>query len=161
MKSLSLKHISFREMSALGSAAVVAAMAYMYFSEALMLSTHKFVTDNAAGWPQPMDMHAVLFRFAFGSVILLIGLQIIYHIIIGILWRRDALEKRDERDRMVSLKAARLAYVTLMTGLVAVVWYLLKHDVSNFVAAQYAFMALFASEFIRYAATFVYYRLSV
>ncbi|MGH8370292.1 MAG: hypothetical protein ACRESC_04865 [Gammaproteobacteria bacterium] len=81
--------------------------------------------------------------------------------IIGILWRNDAMEKRDERDRMVVLKAGRLGYYALLAGLFMLTGFLLVGDVSSLLAAQYAFMVVFAGEFIRYFATFVYYRLSV
>jgi hypothetical protein len=156
-----MKSLSFREMSALGSAVAVALMAYLYFPEALMLSAQRLMAEQPDGWTHLMDKHAFLFRLAAGSIGALIVLQIIYHILIGILWRHDAMEKRDERDRLVSLKAGRWAYVVLIVGVCMLVGYLLESGSANFVAAQYALLALFVSEFIRYAATFVYYRLSV
>jgi hypothetical protein len=160
-EEIKMKSLSFREMSALGSAAAVALMAYVYFPEALMLSTHIERLAMPHGSWQIMDKHSTLFRLAAGSISMLIVLQIIYHIIIGILWRNDAMEKRDERDRMVVLKAGRLGYYVLLVGLFVLISFLLVGNVSSLLAAQYAFMVVFAGEFVRYAATFVYYRLSI
>lgn len=109
----------------------------------------------------PLIQGAALIGYIIGLVIFLVVLQIIYHIIIGILWRRDAQERQDERDRMVVLKAGRLAYYVLLVGLFVLMAYLLMNTVSGLLAVQYAFMAVFAGEFVRYFATFVYYRLSV
>lgn len=156
-----MKSLSFREMSALGSAVAVVLIAYLYFPSALMVassSLHEVLPDGST---HTVEKTATLITFAVGSVIALAVLQIIYHIIIAIVWRSEAGERADERDRMVSLKAGRIAYVVLIAGLCALTWYLLVHGVSNLLAAQYAFLIVFAGEFIRYCATFVYYRLSV
>jgi hypothetical protein len=156
-----MKTLSFREMSALGSALAIALAAYLYFPHALQivgLVTPQVSPD--AGVP-PLAQGAALIGYIIGLVIFLVVLQIIYHIVIGILWRRDAEERRDERDRMVVLKANRLAYYVLLVGLFVLIGLLLVSNVSSLLAAQYVFMALFAGEFARYFATFVYYRLSI
>lgn len=158
---MNMKSLSFREMSALGSAAAVALVAYLYFPEALMLANSTLHGSLPNGNPYVMDKAGMMMRYAVGSIIALAVLQIIYHIVIAILWRREAGERADERDRMVNLKAGRVAYLVMVAGLCAVIWILLAYNISSIVAAQYAYMVLFAGELIRYAAIFVYYRLSV
>lgn len=156
-----MKNLSFREMSALGSALAVALMAYLYFPEALMLANSTLHGSLPNGNPYVMDKAGMMMRYAVGSVIALALLQIVYHIVIAILWRREAGEQADERDRMVNLKAGRIAYLVMVAGLCTIVWILLAYNISSIVAAQYAYMVLFAGELIRYVAIFVYYRLSV
>jgi hypothetical protein len=156
-----MKNLSFREMSALGSALTVALMAYLYFPEALMLANSTLHGSLPNGNPYVMDKAGMMMRYAVGSVIALALLQIVYHIVIAILWRREAGERADERDRMVNLKAGRIAYLVMVAGLCTIVWILLAYNISSIVAAQYAYMVLFAGELIRYVAIFVYYRLSV
>ena len=145
-----MKNLSFREMSALGTALAVALMAYLYFPHALIL------VDRTGSVAQG----STLIGYGIGVVSVLVVLQIIYHIIISILWRRDAGERLDERDRTVSLKAGRFAYCVLLVALFLLAGYLMFGSASNLLVAQYALMVLFAGEFVRYCATFIYYRLS-
>lgn len=153
-----MKSFSFREMSSLGSALGIFLVACLYFPKALFISAQlQHSLGDAAVWGQ----RAVLIGLGVGAVIFLVILQIVYHIVIGIVWRRDANEKMDERDRMVNLKAARVAYAILAIGVWIASSYLFLANVSAVLAAQYVFLAFFISEFVRYGATFVYYRLSV
>ncbi|MES1196612.1 MAG: DUF2178 domain-containing protein [Steroidobacter sp.] len=153
-----MKSFSFREMSSLGSAVGIVLAACLYFPKALSISAQlQRALGDAAVWGQ----RGVLIGLGVVSVIFLVVLQIVYHIVIGIIWRRDANEKMDERDRMVNLKAARVAYAILTISIWMTSGYLFLANVSAVQAVQYLFLSIFVSEFVRYGATFVYYRLSV
>lgn len=156
-----MKTFSFRELSALVSAVAVAVAAWLYFPDALTMASHAVGQIGANTDMQLTDSRAMLIRFAIGSVVFLVALQIMFHVALAIFWRRDATEPRDERDRIVALKARRYAYEILAAGVLIAMAYLFSHNLPGVLAAQYLLMTVFASEFVRYALTFVFYRLSV
>lgn len=156
-----MKTLSFRELSALASAIAVAVAAWLYFPDALMLASHPVREMGPDGNMHVVNATETLVRFAIGGVMFLVAMQVVFHIVLAIILRRETREPRDERDRLVMLKARRYAYEILAAGVVIAMAYLFSHDVLGVQAAQYLLMALFASEFVRYSLTFVYYRLSV
>lgn len=156
-----MKTFSFRELSALLSAIAVAVAAWIYFPDALMMASHSVRELGADGYLHAVDPTWMLVRFAIGAVMFLVAMQVVFHIVLAILLRRESREPKDERDRLVMLKARRYAYEMLAAGVVIVMSYLFSHDVPGVLAAQYLLMTLFVSEFLRYGLTFVYYRLSV
>ncbi|HEX7047387.1 MAG TPA: hypothetical protein VF275_07435 [Gammaproteobacteria bacterium] len=150
-----MKNLSFRELSALGSALAVIFSAYAYFPDALWLSA-----AFSAGTTQGLE-RTDLVKFALGMVLLLIVIEVVYHVILAILMRSEAHEPADERDRLIGMKAVRIGYGVIVTGIVLLAGYLLTVDISGLVAVQYLLLVLFIGEGVRYASQFLLYRLGI
>ncbi|HEX7029279.1 MAG TPA: hypothetical protein VF254_01695 [Gammaproteobacteria bacterium] len=150
-----MKNLSFRELSALGSALAIAFCAYSYLPAALWLSE-----EYSEGTVHGLERVEFVYT-ALGLVAFLAGIQIVYHVILAILMRSEANEPADERDRVIGMKATRIGYGVMVTGIVLLAGHLLTEDVSGLLAAQYLLLVLFIGEAIRYFAQFLLYRLSI
>ena len=51
-----------------------------------------------------------------GVIILIIVMEIILHSVIAIVFRKEASEKEDERDKIIELKGSRFSYIILAVG---------------------------------------------
>ena len=98
--SLSLSDFSFQEKSAWGSLVAILATSHWYFSAAL-----------AAGDAMTGEE---LVRMAIGAVVVLIVVEIAYHVAIGIASPDEA--EADERDRLIAAKASGLPGYVLGGG---------------------------------------------
>lgn len=150
-----MKNLSFRELSALGSALAIAFCAYTYLPTALWLS-EEYSEGMANGLVRVDFLYPAL-----GVVVFLAGIQVVYHVILAILMRSDANEPRDERDRVIGMKAARVGYGVMITGIVGLIAYLLTVEIPGLLAAQYLLLVLFVAEAIRYGSQFLLYRMSI
>lgn len=150
-----MQAFSFRELSALGSATAVAIAGGLYFPDAFRIAS-----ALAAGTISGFDSSGLL-GVAIGLVVTLIVIQVVSHILIAILYRDEANEPRDERDRLIGMKAGRAAYGVLAFGVAIASGHVLMSDTSGLLAAQYMLLALFIAEFVNYGSRFVLYRMSV
>ncbi len=62
------------------------------------------------------DNNTEMVMLFIGVVILMIIVQIISHIVLAVFNRKDAEAGEDERDKLVELKATRIAHFVLITG---------------------------------------------
>ncbi|HEX6930295.1 MAG TPA: hypothetical protein VF267_13655 [Gammaproteobacteria bacterium] len=150
-----MKNLSFRELSALGSALAVAWCAYAYLPTALWLS-EEYSEGMVRGLERADFLHTAL-----GMVAFLAGIEIVYHVVLAILMRSEANEPPDERDRIIGMKAARFGYGVMIAGIVGLVGYLLTAEVPGLLAAQYLLLVLFVAEAVRYGSQFLLYRMSI
>jgi hypothetical protein len=89
----------------------------------------------------------------FGSILLLIILQIVYAIVVGICWKA---EKIDERDRLIEYKAYKVSYLAVMV--VATLW-LCMAAVARPLSSPWLIVAVwFGVEAIRTGTQLVLYR---
>lgn len=150
-----MKNLSFRELSALGSALAIAFCAYAYFPSIFWLSA-----DFSAGTVRGIE-RADFVRTAVGMVVFLVVIEVVYHVVLAILMRNEANEPADERDALIGMKAMRIGYGVIVTGIVLLAGHLLMVDLPGLVAVQYLLLVLFIGEGVRYASQFLLYRLSI
>lgn len=102
-----------------------------------------------------------------GSVLHAMGASLVAYLLIEVIawlvlrWRnpRDAREPKDEREKLIDLKAQRIAYYALAAGSMVAVFVTLHMAGAGPVAVGMAvFMALVLSQVIKHAARIVYYR---
>lgn len=158
-----MKNLSFRELSALGSALILAFVAYDFLPYGLAVASGGGEVREmlADGQWRMIDKADHLLFYAFCAVIAIIVLQVIYHVIIAILMRQEAGEPEDERDRMIGMCAQRVAHHLLNLGCIALAVYVIWAQASGFAAAYYLLILLVIAEIAKYFATFVYYRKSM
>ncbi len=94
--------MSFREKVAWISALSMAAIFGLYFWSVIAAGPHLSVFHLSA---------------LVGAVIALIVVQVVLTTAVAIFAPKDAKSPRDERDRLIELKAARAAYSGLATGI--------------------------------------------
>jgi len=111
--------------------------------------------------PSPFRPHAP------GSVLHAMGASLVAYLLIEVIawlvlrWRnpRDAREPKDEREKLIDLKAQRIAYYALAAGSMVAVFVTLHVAGAGPVAVGMAvFMALVLSQVTKHAARIVYYR---
>jgi len=100
--------------------------------------------------------------FHYGSllvvtVIVLVVVQIALLVAIAIAGPRDAQTPRDERERLIELKAVRIAFVVLSCSVLTVCW-LAAFNPPGFYTVNALFFALVLSEIVRNASQITYYR---
>ena len=158
-----MKHLSFRELSALGSALILAWVGYEFLPYAIALagSDSDHVRMFAEGGWRAIVKGDHLLHYVGVAVVSIIVLQIVYHTLIAILMRKEANAPMDERDRMVNMKAQRVAYYLLDIGAAALAAYVIWANVPGMLAAFWLITLLVAKEVVKYLAMFVYYRLSI
>ena len=156
-----MNDISFREWSALGSAIFLVIVAGIYFPDAFLIAGSaglRLMGENGE-W-QLMDEGAALVRHGIAVVVLLVILEIAYHTVLGIRFRDEIEETRDERDRQVVLRSSRVAYLVLDVGLLVFIGNLFYFQMNTLLVAQWILLLLVAAEVAKLLATFAYYRLN-
>jgi heme/copper-type cytochrome/quinol oxidase subunit 2 len=91
------------------------------------------------------------------TMIVLVVVQIVLLIAVAIAGPRDAKAPRDERERLIELKAARIAFVVLSCLVLTVCW-LAAFNPPGFYTVNALFLALVLSEIVRNASQIAYYR---
>jgi len=103
-------------------------------------------------------------NFPYGSllaetVLALVIVQIVLHIAVAIPKPVEASAPRDERDTLVGLKAIRIAFIVLSTGVVLVCFSAALYP-SSFFTVNALLFVLVLSETVRAASQVIYYRRS-
>lgn len=136
--------MSFREKSAWISAVLITLFLALFFAP--VLSGHLRGVQS---------MH----HFLLG-VVTFIALEIILHAVIAIRSPRDARAPKDERERLIALKANRIAYYVLLFGtLVSIFSIHLGAHAHQIVG--YAFMSIVSAELVRFVSQIIFYRRGV
>lgn len=142
--------MSFREKSAWISFLCITVVFGYYFATL-------FMTVAADPDANPFENRDLVTLF-YGSVAALIVLEIVLHVIVAIRSPKDALTPKDERERLIALKATTVAYgvmalCTLLAGVMVV------HYRSNlWFLGNVVVMAFVMGEVTRFAAQIVYFR---
>lgn len=142
-------NITYKEISAWISAAVLVLLYGYYFYAAPAVATR-----------------AEAFGLFVNIVILIVIVEVVSHVLAAIFHRP---EQTDERDRQIGMKASRNAYYILMTGIVAVIFYLLMPEVaaatvtykavpSAIMAVHFLVLTSAAAEFVKFGSQIVAYR---
>lgn len=102
--------------------------------------------------PSPPMFHLLLVGLAT-----LIGLELIAHAAIALRSPKDARTPKDERERLIEIKAVRIAYYVFVLGASASI--LSTHYGANQFAVSYGVLLSFVvAQLVNYASRIVYYR---
>jgi len=89
-----------------------------------------------------------------------IVLEVVLHIVLALQSPRDAKTPKDERERLIELKATRIAFWVLMTGaLLSILTIHLGAEAG--LLATHVFLAVVFAELVKFASQIVFYRRGV
>ena len=114
----------------------------------------------------PGSPQAMLF-WMIGLVILLVVLEVVFHIVVAVANPREANSPADEMDRLISLKAQRVGYLMLSVGVLIVLGRILfgsivePEQVTVLSIANLLLFVFVLAETGHYAATVYHYRAGV
>jgi hypothetical protein len=105
--------------------------------------------------PGVWELHVVLL-----TITTFIVIEVIAHVVLYLRFPKDARTPKDERERLIDLKATRLAaYVFVLGTFIAI---MTPHfGVSGFAVMLYVIFAFVIAEVVNYAARIIYYRRGV
>jgi hypothetical protein len=90
-------------------------------------------------------------------VVVFVVLEVALHIVVAIQAPRDARAPQDERERLIGLRATRIAYFTLMGGaLLSIFSVHLGAGVRTVISC--AFLSVVAAELVKFASQIVFFR---
>lgn len=136
--------MSFREKSAWVSFVSIALVFGIYFARIFHLLPRGWITGN--------PFH--LFLLLVGTLVIL---EVALHAAIAIQSPRDARTPKDERERLIALKATRPAFQVLLVGTFAAIG-TLHLNVDRFGMANAMLIAIVLAELTRFGAQIVYHR---
>lgn len=137
--------MAFRETSAWISLVTTLLVYAYYFWSVLGM--------RGAGGPETIGL-------LIGCVVILVVLQIIFHIAAAIRSPRAAQTPQDEREKMIALKSMSVAYYVVASGAVLAAMGLVF--VGNaFAMANLLLLSLVAAEIVKYASQIVFFRRGV
>ena len=142
-----LNNMSFREKSTWISFVLLLAISVPMFLQ--------FIRIERGGASSEASFHiflALVVGFILGEVVL--------HAIIVIQSPRDARAPKDERERLIDLKAMRVAFFVLMTAALLVI-VMVHFPVNRFEILQALLLAVVVAELTMLGARIVYYRRDV
>jgi hypothetical protein len=97
------------------------------------------------------------FRLFLVLVAALVVLDVALHVAIAIQSPRDARTPKDERERLIDMKATRLAFPVLLVGAFAAIG-TLHLDVGRWEMAHVMLLGIVLAELTRFGAQIVYHR---
>jgi archaellum biogenesis protein FlaJ (TadC family) len=142
-----LNNMSFREKSTWISFVLLLAISIPFF--------YQFVRIESGSASSQASFHLFL-----ALVILFIVGEVVLHAIIVMQSPRDARAPKDERERLIDLKAMRVAFFVLMTAAILVI-VLVHFPVDRFAIIQVLLLAVVVAELTMLGARLVYYRRDV
>src|SRR5215469_8781609 len=138
--------MSFREKSAWISFVVILVAFGFYFAAYLSHLRHP-------GNPYPNFFGLFLFL-----VVAVVVVEVVLHILVAIRSPSDANAPRDERDQLINLKAARIAFYVLMTLAFLSIGAMHHHGVTALFMGNLIFFAIWIAELTRVGSQIVLYR---
>ncbi len=137
--------MSFREKSAWISFVSIALVSSVYFS--------KIAQVLVIGRGRGGTLHLFL-----GLVAALIVLEVALHIAIAIQAPHEARTPKDERERLIEMKATRIAFPVLLVSVFAAIGTLHLPGSSRFLMADAILLAIVVGQITRFGAQIVYHR---
>jgi hypothetical protein len=136
--------MSFREKSAWISFVLILLASCIQFTQAArVMMTH-------SGYGRLLQLHFAL----LGGLVVL---EVVVHIAIAIQSPRDARTPKDERERLIDMKATRLAFPVLLVGAFSA--NLPRHMGGGpWEMSQIILLAIVAAELVKFGAQIVYHR---
>lgn len=142
-----LNNMSFREKSTWISFVLLLAISIPFFTQVLRIENGRASSEAS-------------FHLFLGLVIVFILGEIILHAVIVMQSPRDARAPKDERERLIDLKAMRVAFFVLMASAILVI-VLVHFPIDRFQIIQALLLAVVVAELTMLGARLVYYRRDV
>ena len=139
--------MSFREKSTWISFVLLLAISIPFFYQGVRIESGR--TSSEAS-----------FHLFLALVIVFIVGEIVLHAIIAMQSPRDARAPKDERERLIDLKATRVAFFVLMTGALLVI-VMVHFPVDRLEILQALLLSVVVAELTMLGARIVYYRRAV
>jgi len=136
--------MSFREKSAWITFVLILVFFGVYFTRVAAVI---FAGHSARGL-------STLFFVLVGS---LIGLEVVLHLALAVQSPREARTPKDERERLIELRATRIAFPVLLVGAFAAIG-MLHLPAGRWEMAQAVLFAIVVAELVRFGAQIVYFR---
>jgi hypothetical protein len=94
------------------------------------------------------------------TIVTFIVIEVVAHVVLYLKFPKDARTPKDERERLIDLKATRLAaYVFVLGTFIAI---MTPHlGVSGFAVTLYVILAFVIAEVVNYTARIIFYRRGV
>ena len=126
----------------------------------LLVVSVLFVLHMPPPWSLAPKPNLFMFHVLLLLVVSFVVIEIIAHVVVALRAPRDARAPRDERDRLIALKARSLAYYVFAVLALASVF--LVHARANEFGIAFCVLASFVvSQAVNYIARIVYYRRGV
>jgi hypothetical protein len=104
--------------------------------------------------PAPSEWELLMVAFSFATFILI---EVVAYVVLYIRFPKDARTPKDERERLIELKAIRLAaYVYVVGTFLAILTP--HHGANGFAVGLFVLLAFVVAEIVNYTARIVYYR---
>jgi len=100
---------------------------------------------------------AELFGLLIGCVVVLVVLQIVFHIAAAVRTPRDAATPRDERERLIALRSTNIAFYVLASGAVLAAMGLVFVG-EAFAMANLILLSLVLAELAKYTSQIFFFR---
>ena len=142
-----LNNMSFREKSTWISFVLLLAISIPFFDQ--------FVRIESGSTSSQASFHLFLVLV----IVFIVG-EVVLHAIIVMQSPRDARAPKDERERLIDLKAMRVAFFVLMTSAILVI-VLVHFPVDRFEIIQALLLSVVVAELTMLGARLVYYRRDV
>lgn len=136
--------MSFREKSAWISLVLIVLLFGAYFWRA-------FTGEMRGG----QAMHWFLL-----IVVAFVVLEVVLHVAVAVQAPRDARAPKDERERLIELRATRIAYFTLMGGALLSI-FTIHLGAGAGTIVSYAFLSVVVAELVKFASQIVFFRRGV
>ena len=135
--------MSFREKSAWVTLIAIAFVVGLYYMHA-----PRVLDPRSGGW----ELHILVLCFAAFIVI-----DLVAHVVLYLRYPKDARTPKDERERLIDMKAVRIAYWVFVAGAFLSVATL--HAGATVGGIAYLVLTAFAvSQLVKHAARVIYYR---
>jgi fatty acid desaturase len=105
------------------------------------------------GGASPRGLPALFFTLVAGLVVL----EVVVHTVLAIRSPREAQAARDERERLISMRATQVAFPVLLVGAFAAVG-TLHLSAGSWEMAHATLLAIVVAELVRFGAQIVYFR---
>jgi hypothetical protein len=142
--------MSFKEKSAwisFGCILLVFGCYYFVLFSAFMANPRANLFDN----PE-------LVRWFFAAIIVVIVLEIVLHVLIAIRSPKDAAMPKDERERLIGLKAIRNAYTVMVIATILASVIVVHHGDNHWLLGNVVLMVFVLGELVRFGSQGIYHR---
>jgi MFS family permease len=142
--------MSFREKSAWISFVCIAVVFGYYFATL-------FGAVAANPDADPFQDRELLGLF-YGSIVVLIVLEVVLHTIVAIRAPKEALTPKDERERLIALKATSVGYLVMAVCTILAGVMVVHHPANRWLLGNIVVLAFVLGEVTRFGAQVVYFR---
>jgi len=142
--------MSFREKSAWISFFTVLIVFGFYFYRTIAY----FIENPNAN---PFEDRELITLFWY-SLIAFAALEIVLHVAIAIQSPKEARTAKDERERLIALKAARIAYGAISVGAVLAAVFIVHHPPNPWGLGNVVLLVVVVGEVVRFGSQIAYFR---